>query len=72
MTRTVFSTTTSELSEFLGLGERVLRQLRADGVLQAGKHYRHVGAGCVRPRIRWNLAAVEEALTHRSRRLRVG
>lgn len=71
MTKTLFSATTRDVCDYLDLGPRCLKRLRDQGYLVAGKHFRHVGVGTIRPRIRWNLAAVEEAITNRSRRLRL-
>ena len=72
MTKTLFSATTAEVCEHLGLSAKVLKKLRDEGYLQNGKHFRFASGGTVKPRLRWNPVACDEALTYRSRRLRVG
>lgn len=72
MTKTLFAWTTAQVCEAIGLSASTLKELRRQGVLVNGRHYRFAGAGKLRPRIRWNLAAVEDAITVRSRRLKVG
>lgn len=72
MTKTLFAYTTAEVCAAVGMCASTLKALRRQGVLTAGRHYRYAGIGQVRPRLRWNLQAVEEALTMRSRRLKVG
>lgn len=71
MTQTLFAHTTLEVCEALGIGERVLKRLRDEGTLVSGRHFRYVGSGRKRPRLRWNLTATDEAITHRSRRLKL-
>ena len=72
MTKTLFAWTTAQVCEAVCLSASTLKALRREGVLTPGRHYRYAGIGKLRPRLRWNLAAVEEALSTRSRRLKVG
>ncbi|MBD2718104.1 helix-turn-helix domain-containing protein [Synechococcus sp. FACHB-909] len=71
-TKPRFSLSTAELAEILQISHKTIQRLRADGSLRPAKHYVAVGAGSVRPRLRWDLAAVEEALRLRTRRMGVG
>lgn len=72
MTPTQFTATTSQVCAALAIDRRTLKRIIAEGFLQPGEHYRQHGVGRIRPRLRWNLAAVEQALTLRSRQLKVG
>lgn len=72
MTPTQFTATTSQVCAALAIDRRTLKRIIAEGFLQPGEHYRQHGVGRVRPRLRWNLEAVDEAISQRTRRLKVG
>lgn len=63
-----FTHTTKELSVELRLSVSTLRRLRKERVLQAGIHYRAVGAGLVRPALLWNPVATDVVLARRSKK----
>lgn len=72
MTARRYTATTPEVCAALGIDRRTLNRIIAEGYLQPGKHYRQHGVGQRRPRLRWNLEAVDEAISQRTRRLKVG
>lgn len=70
MTRQLrFSLTTAEACALLRLSDKTLRRLRAAQVLRPGIHFLTVGAGTIRPDLRWDPVALEEALALRSRKV---
>jgi len=64
-----FNLTTFEAAGFLRISPATLRRLRKEGILKAGVHYRAMGSGSLRPPLLWNEAAIEHALTQRSKRV---
>lgn len=72
MTPRRYTASTLELCAALGIGRKALRTLIAEGWLLPGKHYRQHGVGKRRPHLMWDVAAVDQALDQRTRRLKVG
>jgi len=64
-----FDATTQEAAHQLRVSDATLRRLRREGVLKPGIHFRAVGSGISRPPLLWNVAAADEALAQRSRRV---
>ena len=67
-----FTQTSAELRAALAVSESTLFRLRKEGVLRPGVHYRAQGFGSVKPQLRWDPAAVENALAQRTKRERLG
>ena len=67
-----FSSTTAELRAALSVSDSSLYRLRKDSVLRPGVHYRAQGYGSVKPQLRWDPTAVENALAQRTKRERLG
>ena len=61
-----FTHTTTEACIALHVSDSTLRRLRRMGVLQAGVHFRAVGAGISKPALLWDVKATDEALANRS------
>lgn len=72
MTARRYTASTPELCAALGICRQTVRRLITEGWLQPGKHYRQQGVGRVRPHLLWNVAAVDEVLDQRTRRLKIG
>lgn len=70
MTKSLFCSSTRDVCEAVGLSATTLKELRRQGALVPSKHFRYVGAGRIRPRLVWNVQAVEAALLNHSRRLK--
>lgn len=64
-----FTATTREVVEHLQIGESTLRRMRAAGVLRPGIHFCAAGVGTVKPILRWDIPAIDQALASRSKRL---
>jgi hypothetical protein len=64
-----FTHTTREAVEALRTSDSTLRRLRKEGVLKPGLHFRGQGSGTNRPALLWNIAAADQALAQRSRRV---
>ena len=69
MTQSAFVATTQEAAQQLRVSDATLRRLRREGVLKAGVHFRAMGSGTSRPPLLWNVAAADQALAQRSRRV---
>ena len=67
-----FTQSTAELQAALLVSESSLYRLRKQGVLRPGVHYRAQGFGSVKPQLRWDPEAVEDALAQRTKRERLG
>ena len=67
-----FTQSTAELEGSLSLSASSLYRLRKEGVLRPGVHYRAQGYGSVKPQLRWDPEAVENALAQRTKRERLG
>ena len=67
-----FTQSSAELREALAVSESSLYRLRKEGVLRPGVHYRAQGYGSVKPQLRWDPEAVENALAQRTKRERLG
>jgi hypothetical protein len=63
-----FSASSLECCHFLGISDTTLRKFRVEGILQPGTHFRVIGLGRVKPRLRWNLEACEQTLARASKR----
>lgn len=72
MTARRYTATTPEVCAALGIDRRTLNRIIAEGYLQPGKHYRQHGVGQRRPRLLWDVEAVDQALDQRTRKLKVG
>ena len=64
-----FHLTTPEVCAQLRISDSTLRRLRREGVLKAGKHFRAIGSGTVKPALLWDGEATDQALAQRSRRV---
>ena len=67
-----FTQSSAELRAALAVSESRLYRLRKEGVLRPGVHYRAQGFGSVKPQLRWDPSAVENALAQRTKRERLG
>ncbi len=67
-----FTQSSAELRAALAVSESSLYRLRKEGVLRPGVHYRAQGFGSVKPQLRWDPTAVENALAQRTKRERLG
>lgn len=72
VTQRKYTATTLELCASLGIGRKTVRHLIAEGYLQPGKHYRQHGVGKQRPRLMWDIPAVDQAISYRTTKLKVG
>jgi hypothetical protein len=66
-----FNHTTAEAAKALRTSARTLLLLKKEGAFRAGVHYRPLGCGKVRPKLVWDITAVETALVKRSKALGV-
>ena len=57
---------TSKAVKALGMSDRTLRNLRQQGVLQPGLHFAVRGSGITRPRLLWDVPAIQQALAQRA------
>ncbi len=63
-----FRLTTPEVCEQLRISDSTLRRMRREGILKAGKHFRAIGAGTIKPALLWDGVATDQALAQRARR----
>lgn len=68
MTSSRFPYTTQQLCDMLKINAATLRRHRALQVLRPGIHFVNIGTGTTRPRQRWSLEAVQEAIIKRSKK----
>jgi hypothetical protein len=66
MESSTFAATTAAAALALGCSVPTLHKLRRAGILRPGVHFRPVGVGSARPRLRWDVAATDAALTARA------
>lgn len=66
-----FAHTTAEAAKVLRTSSRTLLLLKKEGAFRAGIHYRPLGIGKVRPKLLWDITAVEAALVKRTKALGV-
>lgn len=64
-----FSATTGEVEDALRVSKNTLTRLRAAEVLRPGVHFTAAGVGLKRPKLRWDLPAVEETLGKRGKQI---
>lgn len=63
-----FRLTTPEVCAQLRISDSTLRRMRREGILKAGKHFRAIGSGTVKPALLWDGDATDDALAQRARR----
>lgn len=63
-----FRLTTPEVCALLRTSDSTLRRLRREGVLKAGKHFRAIGTGTIKPELLWDGEATDLALALRARK----
>ena len=64
-----FTHTTKEACAELRISDSTLRRFRAEGIFKPGMHFRSRGDGAIKPALLWDVAAVNQALSQRSRRV---
>ena len=64
-----FTHTTRETCAELRISDSTLRRFRAEGIFKPGMHFRSRGDGAIKPALLWDVAAVNQALAQRSRRV---
>jgi len=65
-----FTYTTAEVAESLRVARNTLGRMRAADILRPGVHFVAVGESLRRPTLRWDLEAVEDTMSRRSKQIR--